>query len=94
MKGKELLSILLSIEDSSSVQYDKFCMGNISRTDYQRVQKVLINKQLNLINQFKKEVCEKQRYICQIEMDKDSVQDENNKWYVSCEDVLNAPEPE
>ena len=49
---------------------------------------------INLINQFKSEVCEKQRYICQTEYDKDSVQDKNNKWYVSCEGILNSPEPE
>jgi hypothetical protein len=43
---------------------------------------------------FARKMCTKQRHICQVEMDKDSVQDENGKWYVSCEDVLNASEPE
>ena len=66
--------------------------------EIQRKHKMLKSEQekniIELISQFKKEVCEKQRYICQIEMDKDSVEDENGKWYVSCEDVLNAQEPD
>jgi hypothetical protein len=37
--------------------------------------------------------CLEQRHICQIEMDKDSICDENDKWFVSCDDVLNADEP-
>ena len=94
MKAEALLSILLSIENDITVEYNKFCIGDIKRQTYERRSKKLIQKQFELINQFKTEVCKKQRYICQVEMDKDSVQDENDKWYVSCEDVLNAKEPD
>lgn len=44
-------------------------------------------------NQFKKEVCKKQRHICQVEMDKDSICIDG-KWYILCNDILNAPEPD
>lgn len=37
--------------------------------------------------------CFEQRYMCQIEIDKDSICDQNGKFYVSCDDVLNADEP-
>lgn len=41
-----------------------------------------------------KKLLEQQRYICQQEFDKDSMFDENDKCFVSCDDVLNAKEPE
>jgi len=48
---------------------------------------------IKLINQFKKEVCKKQRKICA------DVRNEGCKYfksgvYIYCEDILNAPEPE
>ena len=59
--------------------------GNARHIDYDGAEKIL--------NQFKSEVCKKQRYECQVEIDKDSIQIDG-KWYVSCEDVLNATEPD
>lgn len=61
MIAKDLLSILISIEDDISVKYDLFCMGDIDRKTYEKISELLIQKQIKLINQFKKEVCEKQR---------------------------------
>ena len=46
------------------------------------------------LDEFCKQLCLEQRQICQVEMDKNSIQDENNEWYVSCKDVLNAEMPE
>jgi len=66
MKAKELLSILISIEDNLSVEYDKFCIGDITREVYQKKSEQCIQKQINLIEQFGKEVeqnkCKKCRY--------------------------------
>ena len=45
-----------------------------------------------LLKYFGKEVCKKQRHICQQEMDKRSVH-MRGIWYVACEDVMNAKEP-
>ena len=46
------------------------------------------------LNEVIESYCREQRHICQTEFDKDSYQDESGKFYVSCEDVLNAPMPE
>ena len=46
------------------------------------------------ITNYTKEACKEQRHICQVEMNaKYSIQDEEDRWYISCEDILNAPEP-
>ena len=44
------------------------------------------------LNQFKKEVCEKQREICIDEKDKDCKYFKSGI-YIYIEDILNAPEP-
>ncbi len=43
-------------------------------------------------DEFCKQLCKEQRHICQIEMDKDSVQ-LDGKWYVSCKDILTTNIP-
>lgn len=56
MKAEELLSILVSIENDLSIQYDKFCMGDIKRETYQKRSEKIIKKQIDLINNFKKDL--------------------------------------
>ena len=93
MKAEALLSILLSIENDITVEYNKFCIGDIKRQTYERRSKNLIQKQVELINRFKTEVCREQRYECQVETDKNSIQIDG-EWYISCDDILNAKEPD
>ena len=52
------------------------------------------NQALKSMTEYAREACEEQKHICQTEFDKDSVQDENGKWYVSCEDILKCNLPE
>jgi len=56
MKAEELLSILISIEDELVVEYEKFCIGDITQETYKKRSEKIIQKQVNLINQFKEEV--------------------------------------
>lgn len=56
MKAEELLSILVSIENDLSIQYDKFCMGDIKKETYQKRSEKIIKKQIDLINNFKKDL--------------------------------------
>jgi hypothetical protein len=49
---------------------------------------------LEAMTEYARECCEEQKHICQTEFDKDSVEDENGKWYVSCEDILKCQLPE
>ena len=53
MKPEELLSLLISIEDGLTTEYNKFCIGDIKRKTYQKRSRKIIQKQVNLINQFK-----------------------------------------
>ena len=95
MKAEELLKKLNKLNGIYSLitaeleAYDVYVRMSIIKNWRKRKEKI----QLELINQFKTEACSQQRHICQVEMDKDSVQ-VNGKWYVSCEGVLNASEPE
>ena len=41
----------------------------------------------------RKKLLEEQRHMCQTEFDKRSVY-QNGQWYVNCDDVKNAKEPE
>lgn len=47
-----------------------------------------------VMREYAREACKEQRHICQIERDKNTMQDENGRWYVSCADVLDADLPE
>jgi len=61
MKAKDLLSTLISIENDLSVEYDKYCMGDMPPEVYRGISKKIIQKQIDLINEFKKENCKKYR---------------------------------
>jgi hypothetical protein len=39
-------------------------------------------------------LCYEQRYACQYDRTKDTMQDEDGNWYVSCENVLNEEMPD
>lgn len=50
---------------------------------------------IELLEKFKEKACKEQRHNCQVKMSaKYSIQDKENRWYISCEDILNAPEPD
>jgi len=56
MKAKDLLSILISIEDELVVEYEKFCMGDITQKTYEKRSEKIMQKQVNLINELEKDV--------------------------------------
>lgn len=47
-----------------------------------------------VVKKYAKIKCKEQRHICQIEYDKDSMQDEDGRFYICCDDILYADEPE
>ena len=59
MAAKELLSMILSYEDDIEFAYNDYCIGNISKLVYQKKQKKIIKKQIELIEQFKNQTLSK-----------------------------------
>lgn len=100
MKAEELLSLLISIEDELTTQYNRFCTGDINRKTYQKRSEKIIQKQINLIEQFKKEILpnDVESYDAVIKLRKeikDKNQDENiidvNGWIMGvnwCKDYI------
>jgi len=56
MESKELLSIILNYESEIKILYERYCLGDINKLIYQEKQKNIVEKQIELIDQFKKEV--------------------------------------
>ena len=59
MEPKEIVSMLVILESDLGNLYDEFCNKEISKTSFKKQSKEIIEKQIDLINQFKKETEEK-----------------------------------
>lgn len=46
------------------------------------------------LDEFCEQLCLEQRHSCQVELNKNSIQDENGNWYVSCDDILKEEMPQ
>ena len=56
MEPKEIVSMIVTLESDIGNLYDEFCNNEISRTSLKKQTKEIIEKQVDLINQFKKDV--------------------------------------
>jgi len=56
MEAKELLVMIISYENDIDSMYDDYCIGDITKVVYKNKQKVIVNKQFELIKQYKKDV--------------------------------------
>ena len=49
---------------------------------------------MKAMDDYAKQMCDLQKHECQVEMNAlYSIQDEEGRWYISCDDILNAPYP-
>ena len=53
MEAKELLSMILSYQDDIEFAHNDYCIDNISKLVYQKKEKKIIKKQIELIEQFR-----------------------------------------
>ena len=56
MEPKEIVSMIVTLESDIENLYDEFCNNEINRTSFKKQSREIIEKQIDLINQFKKEV--------------------------------------
>ena len=99
MKAEELLEKLIKLDciynliGAEIEAYSVYISNNVFEIWEKRKTKI----QLKLIDQFKKEVCEKQKKICaeKAEIDSDYLPAKDElQYFIEPDSILNAPEPD